>query len=74
MNKAHRELVAYLERRSPAWTVTGCEVQKSGKLAITVQAGRRVLTCWAANTPSDYRSHKNVERKLRTKEKRYHDG
>lgn len=71
MKKAERELVEFLERRNPGWSV---EIEyKRRKLALTVRrpAGPP-LKCRAAITTSDpQRNAYNVERKLRTKEKGY---
>lgn len=74
MTKAERELVAFLERRNPGWSVSIDHVP-GGKLALTVRTRRRTLKCRAAKTTSDNGRHAyNVERKLRTLEKGYYDG
>jgi hypothetical protein len=73
VTKAERELVEFLERRNPGWRVE-IEHRKCNKLALTARAGRRTVKCNAAKTTSDSQRHAyNVERKLRTKMKGYHD-
>jgi hypothetical protein len=71
MTKAERELVRFLERRNPGWSV---EIEHgTRKLTITVRRGKRPpLKCRAPITTSDNgRNAYNVERKLRTQEKGY---